>query len=259
MCAQCARYLPLSDESLVGSDVRTGLDSPLFSFCGGVVLLSKSSELSDSASSSQTFSNFCNVLACWSLYITLISWTIVTLQKSRCEHCIKNNSILSMLIMNKCQMILFCIDTAWFFRSFGFKAIVVISGICSMLRRRSRQLLMLSHCSNNNLLPLSKTFFICSTTARVARASVNDSLQLVSRVVRSKTVCRPISVRIITFVENKQSTGIVRLTKIRIIISISFGSLTFIRNGIKSFCTYWPSPSVRRNVRNVWSSHVNLQ
>lgn len=55
---------PLSDESDVVESVKTGLDSSLFSFCGGVVLLSKSSELSDSASSSQTLSSFCNVLAC---------------------------------------------------------------------------------------------------------------------------------------------------------------------------------------------------
>lgn len=178
------------------------------------------------------------------------------LQKSRCEHDIKNSNSLSMLIINKCQMILFCIETVWCFRSLAFCP--VCSGMCKILRSNSRQLLMLSHCSNSSLLPLSKTFFICSTTARVARASVNDSLQLVNSAVRSETVWRPISVRIITLVENKHSTGIVKFTNIRIIISISFGSLTFIRNGIKSFCTYWPRPSARRNVRNVWSSHVSL-
>lgn len=215
--------------------------------------------------------------------MTEISCTIVTLQKSRCEHDIKNSSNLSILIMNKCQMILFCIETVWVLLRSLIKPDepTLISGMCRILRSNSRQLFMLSHWANCSLLPLSKTFFICSTTARVARASVKHSLYSNKAVVKSDTVWRPISVRIITLVENKHSTGIVKFTNIRTIMSINLAvrtgdwikinvslkikpilkkchlrSLTLMRNGIKSFCTYWPKPSVRRNVRNVWSSQV---
>lgn len=55
--------LPLSEESEVGSEVSMGLESPLHC-CGGDVLLSLSSELSDKVDSNQRFNNFCRVLMC---------------------------------------------------------------------------------------------------------------------------------------------------------------------------------------------------
>uniref|UniRef100_A0A182UJ05 Uncharacterized protein n=1 Tax=Anopheles melas TaxID=34690 RepID=A0A182UJ05_9DIPT len=77
------RHSPLSDESDVGSEVSIGLESPLHCF-GGDVLLSLSSELSDSVDSNHRLSSFWSVLMCWSLYMSATSCAIVTPQYARC-------------------------------------------------------------------------------------------------------------------------------------------------------------------------------
>lgn len=244
---------PLSDESDVGSDV--GMESALL-LSGGDVLLSKSSELSDNESSNQMFNIVCNVTTCWSLYMRAINWTMVTLQNDRCGHDIRYMNILSMLSVNRFQTIWFCIETAFGWARCSTPTCAG-SGMCRMLRNNSRQLLTLSHCSNESFESFSKIFFMWSTTARIARISLNDSLLAASNVFKSLMVWRPTSVRIIISMENKLSTGIVKLTRIRMIRSIIVYSLTLIRNGNKSLCTF--CPMARRNVRSVWSSHVNLQ
>lgn len=246
---------PLSEESDVGSEVSIGLEPPLLLVCGGV-LLSKSSELSDIESSNQMFNNDCSLATCWSLYMSAINWTIVTLQNERCEHDIKCMSNLSILIVNKFQTTWFCIEIVFNWLRWPTPT-STDSGMCNILRNSSKQLLTLSHCSNESVESFSRIFFMWSTTARIARTSLNETLLTASNEFKSWMVRRPTSVRIIISMENKHSTGSVKFTRIRMSLSIIVWSFTFTKNGNRSVFTFWPM--ARRNVRNVLSSHVNLK
>lgn len=174
----------------------------------------------------------------------------------------KSIIILSILCVNKFHIIWFCKEM-WVAVQF---ALFFGSGTCRIFLNNNKQLLIPSHSSTFIPESFSIINFIWSVMAFVLRLSEKASLLVLSSWFSSKMVCLVTSEFEFISATNKYSTGIVRFTKILIVVSIILvalvtfaSSLTWMSRGSKSFRIFCPKHTALLNDLKVQSSKIKLR